>query len=428
VAVLLTTTSLASGTATAAVLHTKTSDSTSAEMSLVIINGDSPGQVYYNKVNAAFEKANHVKITSVYYPLADLPTEFEAILAGHGKVNILMDPGRDISLFQQEGDLVNVTGLIPSSRFRPGLLTPYIHDNKLWAYPVNAVSPTGVIYNVALLNKFHLSPPTTFKQIIADGKVLGPKGYSVLDAEGGSPNQLAIWYMQTLEQASNGKEESLAASQAAIGTPPWTSPIFETAMNAIYDLAKAPGVFEPGVAGVSEEAAVALFDSGKVAMFYAGTWDLSPAVLGANFPVSIGKFPTYISGAPDGAAGGATETAEIYSGAPKSYLPMEEKYLKYITSPAVDSQLASGEKNAFAVDASVPTPPSALSGATPAYRAYTKAVLQKLIPAGFVFLDWFWPTPAVTDLNKVLGAVMGGILTPTAALQSVQNAFRPAKG
>ena len=428
-AAFLTTTVLASGTATAATSYAATTrQNMGSAVNLVIYNGDPPASQYFNNINAVFEKAHHVTITSVYYPLDTFLTNFEAAVAGHANINILMDPGRDIAFLQQQGDLVPVTGLIPTSRFRPSMLTPYVHDNKLWAYPVGNVDATGVIYNLALLDKFHLSPPTTFAQVIAAGKISGAKGYSALDAEGGSATQLALWFMQTLEQASHGNQESLVASQVSTGTPSWSSPTFAAAMNAIYELAKAPGVFEPGVAGVSEQEAISLFDAGKTAMFYAGDWDLAPAVLAANFPVSTAPFPTYISGAPSEAVGGAGETAEIYSGSPKSYLPIEEQYLQYITSPAADSQLNSDDKTPFAVDAGVPTPASALSGATPQYRNFTKAVLTKLLPHLFVYLDWTWPAPAVAALNKAVGAVMGGVLTPAAALASVQKVFKPVKG
>ena len=175
-AAFLTTTVLASGTATAATSYAATTrQNMGSAVNLVIYNGDPPASQYFNNINAVFEKAHHVTITSVYYPLDTFLTNFEAAVAGHANINILMDPGRDIAFLQQQGDLVPVTGLIPTSRFRPSMLTPYVHDNKLWAYPVGNVDATGVIYNLALLDKFHLSPPTTFAQVIAAGKILAQR-------------------------------------------------------------------------------------------------------------------------------------------------------------------------------------------------------------------------------------------------------------
>jgi raffinose/stachyose/melibiose transport system substrate-binding protein len=271
---------------------------------LVIYNADPTDAAYYNQIDATFEKANHVSINLVSYPSDSFMQNYDAAIAGHTKINVLLANGQNIAFMQEHGQLVPLTNLVPASVFRPSMLTPFYHDNQLWAYPGGSLATSGVIYNMSLLAKYHLTPPTTFAQVIADGKILGPHGYNVLDAEGGTIYQLVVWYMQTLEQATKGKEESVATSTTTTGKPAFTSSAYINAMNAIYELAKAPGVFEPGVGGVTETSAIALFDSGKAAAFYAGSWDLQPAVEGASFPIGTGQFPNFVPGAPSGAAGG----------------------------------------------------------------------------------------------------------------------------
>ena len=144
-------------------------------LNLVIYNGDPPASQYFNNINAVFEKAHHVTITSVYYPLDTFLTNFEAAVAGHANINILMDPGRDIAFLQQQGDLVPVTGLIPTSSFRPSMLTPYVHDNKLWAYPVGNVdrpaSSTTLPYSTSSIS----APRRPSHRLSPLGKYSAPK-------------------------------------------------------------------------------------------------------------------------------------------------------------------------------------------------------------------------------------------------------------
>lgn len=422
-ATVVTTACLAGGVAAASTVSR--SANASSPTSLVIYNADPTNAAYYNQVDAAFAKANNVSVNLVSYPSDSFMQNYDAAIAGHTKLNLLLANGQNIAFMQQHGQLVPLTNLVPASVFRPSMLTPFYHNNKLWAYPAGSLATSGVIYNMTLLAKFHLSPPTTFAQVIADGKILGPHGYSVLDAEGGTIYQLVVWYMQTLEQATMGKEESVATSTTTTGKPAFTSSVYVKAMNAIYELAKAPGVFEPGVGGVTETSAIALFDSGKAAAFYAGSWDLQPAVQGATFPIGTGLFPTYVPGAPSGAAGGPSIVAAIYSGSPTSYLPIEKKWVQYITSAKVDAQLVSLEKAAFPIDAAVATPASALVKTTPAYASYTKQVLAKFVPVTFTFLDWIWPATTVTAMQHAIQDVMGGQMTAPAAMKSIQAAFTP---
>ena len=421
-ATVLATACLAGGVASAGPTARHPDQSTA---SLVIYNADPTDAAYYNQIDATFEKANHVSINLVSYPSDSFMQNYDAAIAGHTKINILLANGQNIAFMQEHGQLVPLTNLVPASVFRPSMLTPFYHANQLWAYPGGSLATSGVIYNLSLLAKYHLTPPTTFAQVIADGKILGPHGYNVLDAEGGTIYQLVVWYMQTLEQATKGKEESVATSTTTTGKPAFTSSAYINAMNAIYELAKAPGVFEPGVGGVTETSAIALFDSGKAAAFYAGSWDLQPAVEGATFPIGTGQFPNFVPGAPSGAAGGPAIVAAIYSGSPKPLLPIEKKWVQYFTSPAVDAQLVSAEKAAFPIDASVATPASALVKTTPAYAQYTKQVLAKFVPVTFTFLDWIWPAATVTAMQHAIQDVMGGQETAQQAMASIQKSFTP---
>jgi raffinose/stachyose/melibiose transport system substrate-binding protein len=394
--------------------------------SLVIYSADTADENYINQVDAKFEKANNVTITLVSYPSASFMQNYDAAIAGHANMNLLIANGQNIAFMQQHGQLVPLTNLVPSSVFRPSLQIFY-HNNKLWAYPAGSMNYSGVIYNMKLLAEYHLSPPTTFAQVIADGKVLGPHGYSVLDAPAGTIYLLVMWYMQTLEQASMGKQESLASSTTTTGSPAFTSSVYVKAMNALYELGKAPGVFESGATGVSETASIALFDAGKAAGYYSGNWDLQPAVAGATFPIGLEQFPNYIKGAPSWGAGGPSFTVAIPSASPKSLLPIEEKWIKYYTSPAVDAILVSEEKQPCPIDAAVATPASALTKTTPAYAQFVKQALAKFAPNTFTFLDWIWPAATVTAMQHAIQDVMGGQMAAKAAMASIQAALTPVR-
>ena len=161
-------------------------------------------------------------------------------------------------------------------------------------------------------------------------------------------------------------------------------------------------------------------------MMYGGNWDLGPAVQSAKFPVGTEQFPTYVTGAPSGAAGGPGIVAAVYAGSPKADLPIEKKWLQFITSKSVDKQLVAAEKAPLPVDAGVATPASAVSGST-AYSTVNAEILSKFVPRTFTFLDWTWPAAVVTAMQHDIQAVIGGAMTAKAAMANIQAALKPTK-
>jgi ABC-type glycerol-3-phosphate transport system substrate-binding protein len=158
-------------------------------------------------------------------------------------------------------------------------------------------------------------------------------------------------------------------------------------------------------------------------MVYGGSWDYLPAAAGANFPIGMEQFPTYVSGSPPGAAGGPGIVAAVYSGSPKADLPIEKKWVHYISSPQADKELATLEQPpALPVAAGVKPPVSATSGS--GHAAFSeRETLSQFAPRTFTFLDWTWPTAVTTAFQNDIQAVMGGAMTPRAALADIQSTF-----
>lgn len=395
---------------------------------LVLFTADPANTKYYNHVDQAFEKKYHVKISLTAYPSASFMQPYDAAVTGHTPLDLLLANGQNVAFMHQHHQLVDLKGAAPLSTLRPGTTTPFVFSGDPYALPVGSGSTSAVIYNKSLLSRFHLKPPSTVAQVIADGKILAPHHLSVFATPGATIYLWPIWYMQTLAQSTGGKPEQTTLATVKHGSPSFTSPVYEKAMAVFSQLGKAPGVFESGVNGVNETAAVAQFDQGKSLMFYGGSWDVLPAAQGAKFPVGLEGFPTYVPGATLQAAGGPGIAAAIYQGIPSGDLAIAKKWIAYMTSPAVDRYLVTAEKATLPEDVGVKAPAAASGGSSGSqYQAINATLLKTFVPKTFTFLDWTWPATVTTAIQHDIQAVVGGQMSPSAAMQNVQSTFAQSK-
>lgn len=204
-----------------------------------------------------------------------------ALLSGGGPDIFSSLPGSDLVSYVQSKQAASYTAAFNADPSWKDSFLPLINamqtvNGEIWS--VTAVGNTvGLYYNEGLLSKNGVKPPTTIDELKAAGQALRAAGLIPVAYPAGQAADFPEYLYTLLVGALDGAN---TMRQADLGKAPWTSRELVQAMELYRDLVSAQ-IFPPGVAGLKEPDAIALFATGKAAMYLSGIWartSIEPAV------------------------------------------------------------------------------------------------------------------------------------------------------
>ncbi|MEY9907294.1 raffinose/stachyose/melibiose transport system substrate-binding protein [Catenulispora sp. MAP12-49] len=156
-------------------------------------------------------------------------------------------------------------------------------DGQLYSVPF-ALSGSAVgYYNAALLKELGVQPPKTFADMAALAKVLKEKkpGVAVAVMPSGSTDS---WFQDEFALTLAGQNDPNFFNNVRYNNGKWNTPAYVQALTSLQKI-YADGGLDKNVVDVGYSDAETMFDSGKAAILFNGTWDsdlLSPAYRTAN--------------------------------------------------------------------------------------------------------------------------------------------------
>lgn len=266
---------------------------------LTIAEWTNPAAVTYTQqIDAAFEKAH----PGVTINLQDAPTAasawptLQASLLASKNVDVLAQfaqnpadyppasvgtkPSGTAALIAG-GQFVNLAKQSYMSRF-DAATQQYDMGYNGGTYGVTVaeyVNNTGLFYKKSILDKYNLSIPTTFDQLINDFKVLKQNGVTPLYVAGKDGYQNIVWAGIINQLLMQGKPASEAASvylqraEAFLnGSQTWDSPLYQEAAQRYEEVMS---YIEPSAGGVSAQTAPGEWavNANNYAFFVDGSYD-----------------------------------------------------------------------------------------------------------------------------------------------------------
>jgi len=260
----------------------------------------------------------------------------------------------------------------------------------------------------SLLDKAGLQPPRTLADMKAMVQPLKAIGAVPLVHPAGeaSWNPLLVMWIQPMLVNNQPMEftQKVLQGDGKYNGPEWIK-TFETIANLSRD-----GVLAPGSGALGVDAAYQLFNQGKAAMLYSGSWSL-PALTsgmpaGGGMDLHVTGLPL-VENAPKAQPLIAFNSYAI-AAASKNKDAMV-KWLTYAADPAVDSQLA--EK----LQAFSPMPASNSGLKDPIASEFAPWFKDGIAP-----LNWFWEPEITTEIENQVQALVKGEAQPKAAADAVQ--------
>ena len=135
-------------------------------------------------------------VTRQYVPFANLDTKLLTQAAGHDLPNLLAVDNPFVSTMISTGQVVPVERLqgFSTEGYFPAVIDEGLSSGKYYSLPVAGANSIALIYNIAMLKAAHVSPPTTWAQLVADAKALTTsEHYGIaLTCEAGGGHHLAV--------------------------------------------------------------------------------------------------------------------------------------------------------------------------------------------------------------------------------------------
>ncbi|MDQ6670416.1 MAG: extracellular solute-binding protein [Chloroflexota bacterium] len=300
----------------------------------------------------------------------------------------------------------------PFGTVDPSMLAAQSDDPRhQFAIPLLHASPahvTALFYNKTLLDKSGLQPPRTLADMKAMVQPLQAIGAVPLVHPSGDVawNALLVTWIQPMLVNNQPMEftQKTLRGEVKYNGPEWIT-TFETIANLTTD-----GVLGRGSGGLSVDAAYQLFNQGKTAMLYTGSWSLPELTKG--MPAG-GGVELHATGLPlVGAAQKAQPQIAFNSYAISAGSKNKDaavRWLTYAADPAVDSHLAA-KLQAFS-----PMPASNSVITDPIARE-----LAQWFKDGIAPLDWFWEPEVTAEIRNQVQALVKGDVQPKAAGDAVQ--------
>jgi multiple sugar transport system substrate-binding protein len=241
--------------------------STSAATKITLTEEDyfsTPGQVSglaaYSK---QFEAAHPgVTVTREAVPFASLDTKLLTQAAGHDLPNILAVDNPFVPTMISTGEMLPLSGFsgFSDKGYYPAVIEEGLSNGKYYSYPVAGANSIALMYNIAMLKAAHMSPPTTWAQLVTDAKALTTsQHYGVaLTCEAAEDT---TWQWEPFFWSNGGQFSSIASAPGVQALSLWKQLVTDgSASKACLTWSQTPSV-------------TGQFLAGKTAMMFNGPWN-----------------------------------------------------------------------------------------------------------------------------------------------------------
>jgi raffinose/stachyose/melibiose transport system substrate-binding protein len=373
-------------------------------------------EAVWNDLFAQFEKEYGCKVEARWQgKWSDMPQTLQTARIAQEPVDIVYNSATLNSTMARSGILMDMTDLVKpfQGRFAEGMLDKYTLGGHVWAVPLSDSSTSTFFYNADIFKELGLSEPKTYADLLAAAKVIKEKKKIMpMIHQGKEPWYWPMWYFETFAQTSGNR--SLAyTSDFLSGKRKFDGAEEKAAINAIAQFYQ-DGILTQESMDTDNEGMRAAFIQGKAAMYYGGTWEISPLrAAKPSFAVGIFEFPQIAAGAKPQHGGGPDNAWSIPSFAPKGHIKLIVQFLEFITRPENAQKL---------LDTNVALIPS-IKGVKPSQDPFAQKLNTEYVPATISYLDWIWPNEVNDAITQVIPAVMTGNMTTDKAVETVQKAY-----
>ena len=366
-----------------------------------------------------FTTATGNTVLTIRMPSDQWMSNLAVLISGGHTLDVMFMNGQDVRGLRARGLIQDMNDLVDFwDRFYEPAVYQYTFDGRRIAVPAGGANSSGVYYNRDILEQFGLEPPRNFDDLINMRNVLDGSGISVFGFGGATIYMWPMWYFNTLAQTS-GNNAVDRTIEALRGQAQFTEPDFVEAMEILGTFG-AENLFQVGVNGALQPQGQAVFSTGHSAMFFGGTWALTPfreAGMGdevgmISFPIVVNNPGVFSEQTGSNASHGISLFHEI-DGADRSTAALA--LIDYISSDEkVEERLLAGT--------------GAMTSNINVIRQdvdplINNVVIPELLPTTNMFLDWIWPPEVVTAFQHQIQAVVGGQTTAQEAMEYIQSVF-----
>jgi raffinose/stachyose/melibiose transport system substrate-binding protein len=331
---------------------TSSASGTNATMWLVT-TGPSPANTAIQNLVSSFEKSHPGDtITINFIENQSYKQKIQlAMGAGNPPTIFWTWGGGPLQQFIKAGDVASL-GSSPSwaSAFLSSSLGAVTDNGQLYGVPVEGTQPVYFFYNKSIFDKYHLTFPATWSELLSTISTLKSHGVTPISLANGD-QWPGLMYLEYLADRIGGP----TVAQALQSNKPsgWSNPAVTQALTDIQQLAKA-GAFQSGYDSLhySGGGSDALVYSGKAAMQLMGDWDIS-SILGSDSSfvnggnLGMAPFPTVAGGKGDPAdlAGNTASYVSISSHASAAQKKVAEAFIESALTSAdyAKAEVAAGE-------------------------------------------------------------------------------------
>lgn len=221
-----------------------------------------PGNTIMPKLISDFEKTHpNIKIQRQAVPFGNLLPKALQEASTHSLPDILQLDNPQLQQFASTGALVPLSTFtnFDKSQFYPGPLSTVTYNGQIYGLPIGN-NDVALIYNKTLFKKAHLTPPTTWSELIADAKTLTHG--STYGIAFSAPNEEEnTWQFEPFLWSNGGHIRTISAPNAAQALNVWT--------NLVHNGYASKSVLNWTQADVQQQ-----FDQGNAAMEINGPWNL----------------------------------------------------------------------------------------------------------------------------------------------------------
>jgi raffinose/stachyose/melibiose transport system substrate-binding protein len=385
------------------------------------VKADDPAT--YQIVQSFMRKNPGVKVVIQGQPVAEHEQNMTIAAQSHTLPDIFWVYNSLAQTMVKNGNLLDLAPILSSLQlvksFPTSMLSGYRSGKTQYGVPYQSLV-TGLYYNKAILAKYHLALPKTFDQLLQVVKTLHTNGVVTI-AQGGKGTTFSVWAFLTMLDRF-GYEKMYPAILS--GKASYDNPQFAKLYTHIQELQQA-GAFPANISTQTYFQAVEEFTSGQAAMLDSGVWaagQIQKSQVGND--VGFWAGPTFADG---------VGNQKLFMNAPSAPLVVSAKVksdpAKYAAVKAFIRFYYGNAGQQILVN-NAQTPVTKYRPTGPATKAPVFAsVLKTLATPG-------WTSPqAQPDLvvsaatsNAMydsLYGVMEGVLSPSQALQTVQQTIKP---
>ena len=197
-------------------------------------------------------------------PFQNLDTKLLTQAAGHDLPNLLAVDNPFVPDMIATGEMVPVSGFsgFSTQGYFPAVIEEGLVNGKYYSYPVAGANSIALMYNIAMLKAAHISPPTTWAQLVTDAKALTTnQHYGIaLTCEAGEDT---TWQWEPFFWSNGGQWSSIASAPGVQALSLWKELVTDgSASKACLTWSQTPS-------------ASGQFEAGKAAMMVNGPWNFS---------------------------------------------------------------------------------------------------------------------------------------------------------